>query len=226
MTDALAAFSSWPYVANVWLLTAVAVAGLLAFVRHSPVARRFLPARDTASAPSRFERFWSRRDGRAIALAWVVLLALTIGDGGLVWSDQWEPVRVLFAVLQPVAGVLLVPMTAALYVYKRSVPQVARDDSDEREREIQGGVYRRVHAVLVGSLVLAAGLLVFNPAIGGMVATTLATRDVEAIDVVIPAFLVLYMLPSVVYAWMLPHREDETPGGGLPVALLASGEAR
>jgi hypothetical protein len=225
MTDPLAAFGSWPHVANIWFLTAVAVAGLLAFLRHSPLARRFLPARDAASAPGRFERFWSRRDGRVLAVAWIVLVALTIGDGGLVWTDSWEPVEVFFAILQPLAGVLLVPMTAALYLYKRSVPQVARDESDEREREIQGRVYRRVHALLVGSLVITAGLLVFNPAISHMIANTLSSRGVGPLDVIIPAFLVLYMLPSVAYAWMLPHREDETPDGGLPVALAAGGEA-
>ncbi len=225
MTDALAAFGSWPFVANIWFLTAAAVAALLAFLRHSPVVRRFLPARDATSAPSRFERFWSRRDGRALSVAWIVLVALTIGDGGLVWSAQWEPVREFFAILQPAAGAVLVPMTAALYLYKRSVPQVARDETDEREREIQGGVYRRVHSLLVGSMVLAAGLLVFNPAIGSMVAGTLRHRGVEPLDVVIPAFLVLYMLPSVVYAWFLPHREDDAPDGGLPGRVAASGEA-
>jgi len=225
MTDALAAFKVLAHMANIWFLTAVAAAGLLAFLRHSPAARRLLPARDLASAPSRFEQFWSRRDGRVLAVAWVSLVALTIGDGGLVWSDQWEPVRLFFAVLQPVAGVLLVPMTAALYLYKRSVPQVARDESDEREREIQGAVYRRVHALLVGSLVLVAGLLVFNPLIGGMIANRLSYRGVQPLDLIIPAFLVLYMLPSVAYAWMLPHREDESSDGGLGVALSAGGEA-
>jgi hypothetical protein len=224
MTDALAAFKILAHVANIWFLTAVALAGLLAFLRQSRVARRFLPARDTSSAPSRFERFWSRRDGRVLAVAWIALVALTIGDGGLVWTDSWEPVRLFFAVLQPVAGVLLVPMTAALYLYKRSVPQVARDESDEREREIQGAVYRRVHALLVGSLVLVASLLVFNPLIGGMIANRLSYRGVEPLDVIIPAFLVLYMLPSLAYAWMLPHREAETPDEGLGVAL-AGGEA-
>jgi hypothetical protein len=223
MVDELAAFGSWPFVANIWLVTAVAAAGLLAFFRHSAVARRFLPERDPRSAPSRFERFWSRRDGRALAVAWIVLLAVTIGDGGLVWSQEWEPVRVLFTILQPVAGVVLVPMTAALYLYKRSVPQVARDESDEREREIQGAVYRRVHALLVGSLVVAAGLLVFNPEIGGMIGVRLSA--VEPLDVIIPAFLVLYMLPSVAYAWMLPRREDESPDPGHRGQLLTSGEA-
>jgi hypothetical protein len=225
MTDVLAAFGSWPFVANIWFLTAVAAVGLLAFLRHSPLARRFLPARDAGSGPSRFERFWSRRDGRLVAFTWIVLVALTIGDGGLVWSDSWEPVKVFFAILQPLAGVLLVPMTAALYLYKRSVPQVARDESDEREREIQGSVYRRVHALLVGSVVVAAGLLIFNPAIGRMIANTVSSRGVEPLDVVIPVFLVLYMLPSVAYAWMLPHHQDESPDGGPPVALVAGGEA-
>lgn len=223
MTDVLAAIGSWPFVANIWFLTAVAGAALLAFIRHSPIARRFLRARDQESAPSRFEQFWSRRHGRALAVAWVVLVALTIGDFGLVWSDQWEPVRVFFTILQPVAGALLVPMTAGLYLYKRSVPQVARDESDEREREIQGNVYRRVHTLLLGSLVVLAGLLVFNPAIGGMIAMRAAAAD--PLDVVIPTFLVLYMLPSVAYAWMLPHADDEPPDERSPVPLTAGGIA-
>ena len=129
MTDPLAMLSPWLYTANVWLLTAVAVAGLIAFVRQSPLARRFLPRRDAPSAPGRFERFWSRRDGRAIALGWVALFALTVGDGGLVRS------------------------------------------------------------------------------------------------VVLPAFLVLFMLPSLAYAWMLPHREDETPDGERPTGRLVGAEA-
>ena len=223
MTDIVAAFGSWPFVANIWFLTAVAAAALVAFVRQSPVARRFLRPRDAESAATKFERFWSRRDGRVLAVGWIVLVALTIGDLGLVWSQQWEPVRVFFTILQPVAGVLLVPMTAALYLYKRSVPQVARDESDEREREIQGTVYRRVHALILGSLVVAAGLLIFNPAIGSMIAMRAAAAD--ALDVVIPTFLVLYMLPSVAYAWMLPHPEDETSDGGLPTVVVAGGHA-
>lgn len=223
MTDVLVDFGNWPFVANIWFLTAVAAAALLAFLRHSPVARRFLRARDAGSEPSSFERFWSRRDGRLLAAGWVALVALTIGDLGLVWSDQWEPVRVFFTILQPVAGILLVPMTAGLYLYKRSVPQVARDESDEREREIQGTVYRRVHVLLLGSLVVAAGLLVFNPAIGSMVAMRAAAA--EPLDVLIPTFLVMYMLPSVAYAWMLPHREDDAPDGGQPVALAVGGQA-
>jgi hypothetical protein len=225
MTDPLAMLTPWLYTANVWFLTAVALAGLIAFLRHSPLARRFLPRRDATSAPGRFERFWSRRDGRAIALAWVALVALTIGDGGLVWSDQWKPMKDFFAVLQPVAGILLVPMTAALYLYKRAVPQLARDESDERERDIQGAVYRRVQAILIASLAVAAGLLAFNPAIGHMMAIRLEARSVVPIDVVLPAFLVLFMLPSLAYAWMLPHREDETPDGERPTGRLAGAEA-
>jgi hypothetical protein len=223
MTDVLEAIGSWPFLANIWLLTAVAAAALLAFLRQSPVARRFLRARDAGSDPSGFERFWSRRDGRALALGWIVLVALTIGADGLVWNDSWEPVRVFFAILQPVAGILLVPMTAALYLFKRSVPQIARDESDEREREIQGSVYRRVHALLLASLVVAAGLLVYNPAIGDMIARRAAAA--EPLDVLIPTFLVLYMLPSVAYAWMLPRHEDESPDGGHQVAMAVGGQA-
>jgi len=86
------------------------------------------------------------------------------------------------------------------------------------------GVYGRVHALLLGAMLIAAGLLVFNPEIAGMVGVRL--RAVEPLDVIVPAFLVLYMLPSVAYAWMLPHREDETVGGGSRGAALATGEAR
>lgn len=222
MADALAAIG-WPFDANIWLLTAVAAAGLFAFLRHSPVARRFLRPHDAASTPTSFERFWSRRDGRVLASAWIALVALTIGDGGLIWSQSWEPVMVFFRIMEPVAGILLVPMTAALYLYKRSVPQIARDESDEREREIQGAVYRRVHTLLVCSLLVAAALLVFNPAIGDIIAVRLPLAT--ALDLIIPVFLVLYMLPSVVYAWLLPHREDEARGGGLASRLTASGEA-
>lgn len=224
MTDPLAMLSPWLYTAKVWCLTAVAVAGLLAFVRHSPLARRFLPRRDPTSGPSRFEHFCSRRDGRAIALIWVALFVLTVGDGGLIWSDTWEPLKDFFDGIQPVAGFMLVPMTAALYLYKRALPQIARDESDEREREIQGTVYRRAHSILLATLAVLAGLLVFNPAIGDMVSTRLA--GAAAIDVVLPTFLVLFMLPSLAYAWMLPRREDDTTDGERPTALVAGADAR
>jgi hypothetical protein len=158
-----------------------------------------------------------------LAVGWIVLVALTIGDGGVVWTESWEPVRVFFAILQPVAGALLVPMTAALYLYKRSIPQVARDESDEREREIQGCVYRRVHALVLGAMLLVAGLVVFNPALAGMVGARV--QGIEPLDVIVPAFLVLYMLPSVAYAWMLPHRDDEVADEALPGARAVSGEA-
>jgi hypothetical protein len=223
MTDIIAALGSWPFVANVWCLTAVTAASLLAFIGHSPVGGRFLRGRDTESDPSRFERFSSRRDGRLLAIAWVALVALTIGGDGVIWTDSWEPVRVFFAVLQPLAGIALVPMTAALYLFKRSVPQIARDASDEREREIQGRVYRRVHALLLGSLVVSAALLLFNPAIADLM--RIRTAAAAPLDVVIPTFLVLYMLPSVAYAWMFPHREEETPSGPSPVALGLGGQA-
>jgi hypothetical protein len=226
MADPLTPLTPWLYEANTWFLTAVAVAGLLAFLRHQPLARRFLPSRDATAGPGRFERFWSRRDGRAIAIVWIALVMLTIGDGGLIWSDQWKPVKDAFAVLQPVSGVLLVPMTAALYLYKRAVPQIARDESDERERDVQGAVYRRAHSILIGALAVLAGLLLFNPAIGEAIAGSLESRGVVAIDVALPAFLMLFMLPSVAYAWMQPHREDEPPeperGHGRPVSAEAA----
>ena len=50
-------------------------------------------------------------------------------------------------------------------------------------------------------------------------------HGVEPLDVIVPAFLVLYMLPSVAYAWMLPHREDEASDRGLRGHVAAGGEA-
>jgi hypothetical protein len=42
---------------------------------------------------------------------------------------------------------------------------------------------------------------------------TFHSRHTNLIDVLLPAFLLLFMLPSVAYAWMYPHREDGSPGG-------------
>ena len=226
MIDPLATLAPWASTINVWFLTAVAVAGLIAFLRWSPPIRRFLPRHDTGAQPGAFERFWSRFNGRALAVAWVILFALAVGDGGLLWSDSWKPVKDLFAILQPIAGLLLVPTTAGLYVYKRAVPQVARDESDEREREIQGAVYRRAHAIVIGVLAVFAALLVFNPHISDYVTRTAASRDVRLLDVVLPVFLLLFMLPSVAYAWMEPHREVEGPDDEASNAQLAGADAR
>ena len=138
MTDVLEAIGPLPFVANIWLLTAVAAAALIAFLRQSSLARRFLKPRDAASDPSGFERFWSRRDGRALAAGWVVLVALTVGADGLIWNDSWEPVRVFFAILQPVAGILLVPMTAALYLFKRTTLEIHLLHHETSRRELAG----------------------------------------------------------------------------------------
>jgi hypothetical protein len=116
-----------------------------------------------------------------------------------------------FLVLQQIAAVALVPVTAGLYVYKRAIPQIAHDDADERERSIQGDVYRRAHSIVIGSLAIGVGLLTFNPTIGSGLMIRAESRGVELIDVLLPALLLMFMLPSVAYAWMYPHREDGTP---------------
>jgi hypothetical protein len=196
---------------QIWFLTALAVAGMIAFARNTSLVRRFLPGRDTASEPGSFERFWSRRSGRLLAVAWLAFFALAIGDAGMLWSDQWQPVTDAFLLAQPIAAALLVPLTAGLYLYKRAIPQIARDEADERERSIQGEVYRRAHAIAVGGLAIGVGLLVFNPAIGTGLVAHAQGRNVALIDVLLPAFLLLFMLPSIAYAWMYPHCEDGAP---------------
>jgi len=197
---------------EIWFLTVLGVATLAAFVRNSGLVRRIIPGRGTASEPGRFERFWSRADGRLLAVAWLALFALAVGDFGLVWSDTWHPVKHFFDLAQPIAGALLVPLTVGVYLYKRAIPQVARDEADERERSIQGDVYRRVHTLVIAGLAIGIALLEFNPAIGTMLVGHAEFRNVNLIDVLLPAFLLLFMLPSVAYAWMYPHREDRPPG--------------
>lgn len=197
---------------EIWFLTVLGVAALAAFVRNSGLVRRIIPGRGTPSEPGRFERFWSRADGRLLAVAWLALFALAVGDFGLVWSDTWHPVKHFFDLAQPIAGALLVPLTVGVYLYKRAIPQVARDEADERERSIQGDVYRRAHTLVIAGLAIGIALLEFNPAIGTMLVRHAEFLDVTLIDVLLPAFLLLFMLPSVAYAWMYPHREDGTPG--------------
>ncbi len=207
---------------SIWFLTAVSVVGLIAFLRNTALVRRFLPGRDAAGEPGRFERFWSRRDGRFLAVGWLVLLALAIGDFGMVWSGVWQPVTDAFRVIQQVAAAALVPATAGLYVYKRAIPQIARDNADERERAIQGDVYRRAHTIAIGALAIGVALLVFNPAIDSGLLLRLESYGVELIDILLPTFLLLFMLPSVAYAWMNPHRDDGTPNDGAPEAPRVS----
>ena len=196
---------------EVWFLTVLGVAALAAFVRNSALARRLFP-RNAGSDPNVFERFWSRLDGRLLAVAWLALFALAVGDFGLVWSDTWHPVKHFFDLAQPVAAALLVPLTVGVYLYKRAVPQVARDEADERERSVQGDVYRRTHTLLIAGIAIAVALLEFNPAIGTGLVGAFQSRNTNLIDVLLPAFLLLFMLPSVAYAWMYPHREDRQPG--------------
>ena len=197
---------------EVWFLTVLGVAALAAFVRNSALVRRLFP-RSASSDPGAFERFWSRVDGRLLAVGWLALFALAVGDFGLVWSDPWHPVKHFFDLAQPVAAALLVPLTVGLYLYKRAIPQVARDEADERERSVQGDVYRRAHTLVIAGIAIMVALLEFNPAIGMGIVGAFRSRHTNLIDVLLPAFLLLFMLPSVAYAWMYPHREDGSPGG-------------
>jgi hypothetical protein len=209
MDASLADLVPWLTTVNVWFMTATAIAGLIAFLRWSPPVRRLLPRRDRTGWQGRFEGLWSQLDGRLLAGVWILLFTLSLGDGGLIWTDSWRPVKDLFTLLQPLAGVLLVPVTAGLYVYKRAVPQVSADESDERERQIQGAVYRRAHAIVLVLLAVFAGLLAFNPHISVYIAKSAEARGVQLLDVVLPMFLLLFMLPSVAYAWLEPHREPD-----------------
>ena len=109
-------------------------------------------------------------------------------------------------------------MTVGVYLYKRAVPQVARDEADERERSVQGDVYRRTHTLVIAGIAIAVALLEFNPAIGTALVGTFRSRHTNLIDVLLPAFLLLFMLPSVAYAWMYPHREDGAPSEPTPGA--------
>ncbi len=197
---------------EVWFLTVLGIAALAAFLRNSALARRLFP-RSPGAEPGAFERFWSRIDGRLLAVGWLALFALAVGDLGLVWSDTWKPVEDLFGQIQPVAAALLIPVTLGVYLYKRAVPQVARDEADERERSVQGDVYRRTHTLVIAGIAIAVALLEFNPAIGTALTGTFRSRHTNLIDVLLPAFLLLFMLPSLAYAWMYPHREDAGPGG-------------
>ncbi len=198
---------------EIWFLTALGVCALIAFLRNSPLLRRLRLGRRAMSVPGPFERFWSRRDGRLLAVVWLVLFALAVGDGGMIWSGEWQPVMDAFLLAQPIAAALLVVVTAGLYVYKRAIAQIAGDEADERERAIQGEVYRRAHRIVIGGLVIAVGLLAFNPAIGEGLLRHGEFRNVQPIDVLLRAVLLLFMLPSVVYAWLYPRREDEGTDG-------------
>jgi len=103
------------------------------------------------------------------------------------------------------------PLDLTRELYKRAIPQVARDEADERERSVQGDVYRRTHTLVIAGIAIAVALLEFNPAIGSYLVGAFRGRHTNLIDVLLPAFLLLFMLPSVAYAWMYPHREDGSP---------------
>jgi hypothetical protein len=203
---------------EVWFLTSISAVGLIALLRNVRVVRsavaasRRLPivgaiARRVALGLNGFGDLSSRLNGRLLAVGWLLLLALAIGDGGMTW--YWPPVVATFLVLQQIAGAVLIPWTAALYLYKDAVPHIPRDEADERERLVQGDAYRGAHLIVIGGLAIACALLIFNPAIGSWIMLRLESQNVELIDLVLPLFLLLFLMPSVAYAWSHSRR----PGG-------------
>jgi len=222
--DSFAAFGSWLFVVNTWFLTAAAVAVLLASFDTRQWSGGFCRRAMRRTVAGRFERFWC-----------VETVACSRGLACPRSTHRWRRRTRLVRPMGCGAAVLRHSSAScrsftrpddrgALYV-QAICPARPSEETDEREQEIQGVVYRRVHSLLVGLLVLAIGLLVFNPAIGSMVAGGLSARNVESLDVAVPTFLVLYMLPSVVYAWSQPHREDDELDGRLSKPRAASGEA-
>ncbi len=200
---------------EIWAFAVLFAAGAAALVRRTGLADRAgLPFR--RGEPGRLERFWSRRNGRVLAVAWSALFAaawlapFAAGLGDNDFLARVHPIR--FAVLlgvQAVAAVLLVPMTAGLYLYKRAVPQIARDEADERERLVQGDVYWRTHMVIIVGLAVGGAMLVLFPGVGHYVVSAAGGfGGVLQADRLLPAWVLLFMLPSVIYAWTFPRRDD------------------
>jgi len=210
---------------DLWVFGVLFAFGLTAMARHSGLIGGAEP-RLRSSEPGRFERFWSRRDGRLLAVAWLALFAvawlapLALGIGFDVRDLQRQRLEELYPhrfialiAVQSAAALLLVPLTAGLYLYRRAIPQIARDEADERERVIQGDVYRRTHAIIIVSLAIVGILLAFIPDVGRAVLLLTDSYGTRWIGLLLPAWVLLFMLPSVVYAWLYPRREDGAGGG-------------
>jgi hypothetical protein len=207
---------------SIWVFGVLFAFGLTAMARHSGLVGR-TGDRLRGSEAGRFERFWSRRDGRLLAIVWLVLfatawlapVALGIGldDRHLRAAQERFPNRyIALLAVQAVAALLLVPLTAGMYLYRRAIPQIARDEADERERTIQGDVYRRTHAIIIVALAIGGALLALIPDAGRDILAFTDGYGTRWIGLLLPAWVLLFMLPSVAYAWMYPRRDDAAEG--------------
>jgi hypothetical protein len=208
---------------EIWAFAVLFAAGLTAIVRHSNFVARTRP-RLRGFEPGRFERFWSRRDGRLLAIAWLALFvaawlapfAIGFGDAdsrSAQFANELHPIRYpLLLAVQSVAAVLLVPLTAGLYLYKRAIPQIALDEADERERLVQGDVYRRTHTIIIVGLAIGGMLLVLDPDAGAYLRAETYSQGLGWVDLLLPIWVPLFMLPSIAYAWMYPRRDEGADG--------------
>lgn len=205
---------------EIWTFAVLFAAGLTAVVRHSNLVARARP-RPRGFEPGRFERFWSRRDGRLLSSAWLALFAAAwlapfavgVGDAYVRGSAQLHPIRyALLLGVQSLAALLLVPLTAGVYLYKRALPQIALDEADERERSVQGDVYRRTHTIIIIGLAIVGTPVVLDPDAGNYLRAEALSHGFGWVDVLLPIWVLLFMLPSVAYAWMDPGRDDGRDG--------------
>lgn len=197
-----------------WAFAVLFAAGLAALARHSGIGA-YVAARLPRRQPSRFEGLWSRLDGRVLALAWIAIFAAAwlapFAVGISLWGSVGEhPIRdaVLLGV-QSVASLLLVPLTAGLYVYKRAIPQIARDEADEREQLVQGGIYRRTHLLIMAGSAVVGTLVAVMPDGVRYMWNVAYFHGVGLVDLLLPAWVLVFMLPSVIYSWMYPSRDDD-----------------
>ena len=207
---------------SLWVFGVLFAFGLAAMARHSRLIGGAADRLRGAEA-GRFERFWSRQNGRVLAIGWLALFAgawlaplgLVIGlDIRSVQSVQELYPHRYVAVLvgQSVAALLLVPLTAGLYLYRRAIPQIARDEADERERMIQGDVYRRTHAIIIVAVAIGGAALALSPEVGRAILLLTDAYASRWISLLLPGWVLLFMLPSIAYAWMCPRRDDIADG--------------
>ena len=64
---------------------------------------------------------------------------------------------------------------------------------------------------MIAGIGIAVALLELSPAIGTGPVGAFSRHHTNRIDVLLPAFLLLFMLPSVAYAWMYPRCEGGSP---------------
>lgn len=197
-----------------WAFAVLFTAGLAALARHSGLAYR-IDVGLRRRRRDRFERLWSRWDGRLLALVWLGVfstawLAPFAVDITLWGSVGEHPTRdaVLLGV-QAIASVLLVPLTAGLYVFGHAIPQIGSNEADERERLVQGRVYRRTHLLIMAGSAILGTLLAAAPDAVRYLLIVAHTHDVGWVAVLLPVWVLLFMLPSLVYAWMDPRRDDD-----------------